>query len=127
MEISASSSVDIGVTYDITRASGSSSVDGAGQKQEVAQLTGAPASDSQAKPDPLRRKDLDKLTEEMNHFMEAINTNIQFKLHEKTHQLFVQVIDQRDHKVLKEFPPHQLLDTIAAIRDRIGVLLDEKA
>ncbi|MPN54839.1 hypothetical protein SDC9_202516 [bioreactor metagenome] len=59
--------------------------------------------------------------------MEMINSDIQFQLHEKTKQLIVQVVDMRDGKVLKEFPPHELLDTMAKIQEYVGLLLDKKA
>lgn len=73
--------------------------------------------------------DLDKvtkMTETMNKFVQAIDTDIQFKIHEGTNQLMVQVIDQANNKVLKEFPSNEFLDTIAAIRDYVGILLDKK-
>jgi len=48
-------------------------------------------------------------------------------VYDKTQQLIVHVVDLKTRRVLKEFPPHQLLDTIAAIRQYLGVLLDKKA
>lgn len=72
------------------------------------------------------KDNLEKVTQGLSSLMESLNTNIHFKLYDKTNQLMVQVIDEATQKVLKEFPPHQLLDTIAAIRDRIGVLLDKR-
>ncbi|GBG57941.1 flagellin [Sporomusaceae bacterium FL31] len=78
------------------------------------------------KPDTLNKKDMTQLTAEMTKFMQLINSDIQFQLHEETKQLIVQVIDTRDGKVLKEFPPHELLDTMAKIKEYVGVLLDKK-
>lgn len=72
------------------------------------------------------RENLNSITKALNKFMESLNADIHFKLHDETKELMVQVVDDNNHKVLKEFPPHQLLDTIAAIRDRIGVLLDKR-
>lgn len=69
---------------------------------------------------------VNKMTEAMNQFMESMNSTIRFKLHEKTNELMVQVVDQTNNKVLKEFPPHEFLDTIAAIRAYVGMLLDKK-
>jgi len=71
-------------------------------------------------------QELTQKTEAMNKFVNAMETNIQFKLHEGTNQLMVQVVDQDSNKVLKEFPPSEFLDTIAAIRDYVGILLDKK-
>lgn len=74
----------------------------------------------------LSKEEMAKTTSEMTKFMELINSDIQFQLHEKTKQLIVQVVDTRDGTVLKEFPPHELLDTMAKIREYVGFLLDKK-
>ena len=73
-----------------------------------------------------KQEDVKKTTETMNQFLEAMNVNIRFKIHQKTNELMVQIIDQSNNKVLKEFPPHEFLDTIAAIRNYVGMLLDKK-
>jgi len=70
--------------------------------------------------------DLQKMTAAMNQSLEAMNTNIRFKYHAKTKELMVQVVDQTNDKILKEMPSHEFLDTIAAIRECVGVLLDKK-
>lgn len=84
-------------------------------------------TDKQNKNDQkLTKENLDSLTNALNKFMQSINANIRFKLHDGTKEMIVQVVDESTHQVLKEFPPHQLLDTMAAIRERIGILLDER-
>lgn len=75
----------------------------------------------------LTNDEIGQVTEELNKFMEKINTDLRFEIHEKTNRMIVQVIDSKDKSVIKEFPPHELLDTLAAISDYIGVLLDKKA
>ncbi len=72
-------------------------------------------------------QEIKKVTDELNDFMESINTDIKFVLHNKTDELMIQVEDSKTHRVLKEFPPHELLDRIAKIRDCIGAFLDEQA
>lgn len=71
-------------------------------------------------------KKVKQMTEAMNQFVESMDVNIRFSVHEKTKQLIVQVVDQTSNKVLKEFPPHEFLDTVAAIRSYVGILLDKK-
>lgn len=73
------------------------------------------------------RDTLEKITDELDKFMQSLNSGIQFSLHEKTNRLIVQVVDKRDGSVLKEFPPHELLDTLASIQEYVGILLDKKA
>lgn len=72
-------------------------------------------------------KDLLPMTIELNKFFQYLNADIQFELHEKTKQFIVRVVDTKENKVLREFPPQELLDTIANIREYVGVLLDKHA
>lgn len=81
----------------------------------------------QADASPPSRDDAEQVTDRMNKLMELMNTDLQFSLHEKTKRLIVQMVDKRDGTVLKEFPPHELLDTIANIQEYVGMLLDKKA
>jgi len=67
------------------------------------------------------------ITQQLNKFMTYLNADIQFSLHEKTQRLIVRVVDVKENKVLREFPPEEFLDTIANIREYVGVLLDKKA
>lgn len=71
-------------------------------------------------------EDVTQMTEVMNKFVQAMNANIRFTIHEKSNQLMVQVVDQANNIVLKEFPSHEFLDTVAAIRDYVGIILDKK-
>ena len=74
----------------------------------------------------MSRGEIDKSMGDLNKIMQLVNADLRFTLHEETQRLIVQLIDSKDQKVLKEFPPHELLDTLAAIRNYIGVLLDKK-
>jgi len=84
------------------------------------------STDDKAKNKPVNLKDLTQMTEAMNRFVQAMDATIHFKVHEKSNQLMVQVVDQTNNKVLKEFPSSEFLDTMAAIRDYVGILLDKK-
>mgnify|MGYP000978763859 CR=1 FL=1 len=70
---------------------------------------------------------LENITKEMNNFMDMLDTNIRFTIHQPTNTLVVQIMDAKDQRVIKEFPPQEFLDTIARIRDYVGMLLDKKA
>ncbi len=72
------------------------------------------------------KKDLENVTNELNNFMQSMNTDIQFLLHTKTSTLMVQVEDRKTHKILKECPAHELLDMVARIREYVGIFLDKK-
>lgn len=74
----------------------------------------------------LPKEDVQKIADGLNDFMASINTDIKFVLHQKMKELMVQVVDTKTHKVLREAPPKELLDTLARIRDFVGALLDKK-
>jgi len=89
-------------------------------------LSDAPNDSGQSRQKELNQEELEKVTADLTQFMQSLNTNINFSVHEKTGRLMVQVKDSQG-TVLKEFPSHQLLDTIAAIGEYVGALLDRKA
>lgn len=93
------------------------SVKGADNKQN----TGTTADQNQPSENEVKN-----ITEELNNFMQSMNTDIKFELHTKTNTLMIQVVDNESHKVLKEVPSHELLDMVAKIRDCIGAFLDKK-
>ena len=80
---------------------------------------------SQPERPPLTRQQMETVTSDLTQFMKSMNTDINFSIHEKTGRLIVQVKDSKG-TVVKEFPSHELLDTLAAISESIGALLDKK-
>ncbi|KUO70127.1 MAG: hypothetical protein APF81_00315 [Desulfosporosinus sp. BRH_c37] len=76
--------------------------------------------------DKLTHDDIGQITDGLNKFMKTINADLNFEIHEETQRLMVQVVDTKDHRVIKEFPAHELLDTLAAISDYVGILLDKR-
>ena len=75
----------------------------------------------------LTKEELETVASDLSDFMKTLNTDIEFSIHEKSGRMMVKVVDHKTHDVLKEFPPEELLDTIGAIRDYVGALLDKKA
>ncbi|ABZ83359.1 flagellar protein flag, putative [Heliomicrobium modesticaldum Ice1] len=67
-----------------------------------------------------------RMMQETNAFLLAINTDIRLQWHEEMEQFSVQVYDQRNNRVLREFPPQEFLDTMAKLREYVGILLDKK-
>lgn len=90
------------------------------------EVTGVVFANDKSNDLKLSKENLDTITKTLNDLMQYFNAKIHFQIHDKTKELMVQVVDESTNTVIKEFPPHQLLDTIAAIRDRIGVLLDKR-
>jgi Uncharacterized flagellar protein FlaG len=74
----------------------------------------------------LQENEVQDMTDELNDFMEYINTDIRFVLHQKTETLMVQVVDVAKNKVLREAPPRDFLDSLARLHEFVGALLDKK-
>lgn len=94
---------------------------------EPKQASDAVSSLGQSKQKELNKEELQKVAADMTEVMQSLNTDIQFSVHEKTGRLIVRVVDDKTQQVLKEIPSKEMLDTIAAIRDYVGALLDKKA
>ena len=75
----------------------------------------------------LNEEELQTVTEDLSKLMQSLNTDIKFSIHKASGRMMVRVVDSKTQEVLKEFPPEELLDTIGAIREYVGALLDKKA
>lgn len=75
----------------------------------------------------LDRGDLESMSQALNQFMTMMNADLHFTVHEKTNTLMVRLVDETQNRVLREFPSHELLDTMVRIREYVGSLLDKKA
>lgn len=53
-------------------------------------------------------------------------TMYKFEVHEGTGRVMVNLIDTETKEVLKEIPPEKILDLVANIWERIGILVDER-
>lgn len=70
------------------------------------------------------RVDVEAAVEKINGAMEFINKGLKFSVHEGAERVMVEVIDKATDEVLKEIPPRELLETLALIREMVGLLID---
>lgn len=61
------------------------------------------------------------------YFSEHQNTKINFKIHKETGHVMIQIIDDDTGKILREYPPEKILDSIAEIWKNAGINVDQKA
>ncbi|WP_026559726.1 flagellar protein FlaG [Metabacillus halosaccharovorans] len=71
------------------------------------------------------RDDLEKTINIMNDFLQASNTHIKFKLHDKLNEYYVTIVDDQD-KVIREIPSEKMLDIYASMTDFLGLIVDKK-
>lgn len=90
-----------------------------------------PAQQDQLEKQPFRKDELTKekveeIVKGLNDFLQPAHTSLQFKFHEKLNKYYVTIVDDNTHEVIKEIPPKKLLDTYAAMAERLGFLIDKK-
>ena len=129
MEINDVKTIDFVANYTSPQNTGESNVKAESgiEAEKGRSQTVQKSADATKEKRELTKEEIDKGNYLLNKFMENINSDIKFIYHEKSQRMMVQVVDTKEHKVLKEFPPSELLDIMANIREYVGVLLDKKA
>ncbi len=73
------------------------------------------------------KAEVESAVDSINNAIEHINRALRFSVHEDTQRIIVRVVNQNTEEVIKELPPEAVLDTVARIREMIGLLVDERA
>jgi len=72
------------------------------------------------------KKELQRITEELNRAMNPLNTDIKFHFNDKVDELVVKVIDKKNNEVIREFPPKEALKLMEKMKELVGMLFDKK-
>ncbi|WP_342512973.1 flagellar protein FlaG [Sporosarcina sp. FSL K6-1522] len=67
-----------------------------------------------------------QMTDSMNTFLASANTQLRFKFHDKLNEYYVTVVDSTTDEVIREIPSKKLMDIHAAMREFVGLLVDQK-
>lgn len=62
----------------------------------------------------------------MNKLLEASPTSLKFEFHEKLHEYYVKIINDKTKEVVREIPPKKMLDFYAAMTEFLGLMIDKK-
>lgn len=63
----------------------------------------------------------------MNEFMEYSHKDSKFVFHDGLEKYYVEIVDSKTDKVVKEIPPKELLDAYYEMQKLIGKMFDTKA
>lgn len=74
----------------------------------------------------LTKDDVKHIVKGINEFLQPQFTSIHFSLHEESDRYYVEVIDQKTQKILREIPEKELLDVYAKMTEYLGLFIDEK-
>ncbi|MFL2104973.1 flagellar protein FlaG [Desemzia sp. FAM 23991] len=71
-------------------------------------------------------EELEKAVNKINEHLLGVNTQFQYKIHEGTERIMVKLIDTESNEVIKEIPPEKMLDMVAEIWKRVGLVVDNQ-
>ncbi|HPU45493.1 MAG: flagellar protein FlaG [Clostridiaceae bacterium] len=69
---------------------------------------------------------LRKAVEKANESMVFRNRYLEFRIHEKTNEIMVRIIDSETKEVVREIPSEKMLDMFASMLELAGLLVDER-
>jgi len=69
---------------------------------------------------------LEKAIDRANFTFEIQNRSLRFKIHERTNEVIVKVVDSETEEVIREIPPEKLLDMFANMLELAGLIVDER-
>ena len=72
------------------------------------------------------KRELQKVVDELNKVMNPLNENLKFQFNNKVDELIVKVVDTKENKVIREFPPKEALRLMEKMRELVGLLFDKK-
>ena len=69
---------------------------------------------------------LESAVDKANYTFEIQNRSLRFKIHERTNEVMVKVVDSETGEVIREIPPEKLLDMFANMLELAGLIVDER-
>lgn len=69
---------------------------------------------------------LEKAVNKANEHIMGVNTQLQYRIHEGTDRIMVRLIDTESQDVIREIPPEKMLDLVAEIWKRVGLVVDKQ-
>lgn len=71
-------------------------------------------------------KRLNDSVKSLNHMVEQSQIELNFKLHEKSGEYFVQMIDSKTNEVIREIPSKKVLDYFSNLKEFLGLIVDKR-
>ena len=71
-------------------------------------------------------KETRELTDGMNKFLESVDTQLRFKMHDELNEYYVTIVDSKTDEVVREIPSKKLMDIHAEMKKFLGILIDRK-
>ena len=75
---------------------------------------------------PLSDKIMVDAIEKANKAIAGANRKIEYSIHEKTKEIMVKVINTETNEIIREIPSPKILDMVANMWEKAGILVDER-
>jgi flagellar protein FlaG len=95
-------------------------------KTAQAKLTASEESEKKKK-NEMSKEEAVKMTDALNQMMGKMQFDVKFHYYDKIDQMAVQLVDQKTNKILKEFPPKDMIKMLTNLHNWIGIILDKRA
>lgn len=69
---------------------------------------------------------VEESVENINRELKSLETNLRFSIHKQTKQIMVKIVDTQTNEVIKEIPSEKILDMVAAMMERAGLIMDKR-
>ena len=75
----------------------------------------------------LSAEETKQITEDLNEYMNDLQTNLRFSIYEKLdHQIVVEIKNRQTDELIKQIPSEEILELRVKMEELTGMLLDEK-
>lgn len=75
---------------------------------------------------PRKSLDLERIGEELNHYMRMFNTHLAFEIDRSSNRIIIKIIDAETREVIRQIPPEEMLRIMHHIDELLGLLVDER-
>lgn len=74
----------------------------------------------------INRVEVETVVKKTNDFIEPLQTNLKFVLHDELNEYYVTIVNPDTNEVIREIPPKKMLDMYAAMAELMGLFIDLK-
>ena len=97
------------------------------QARDVSYVMDREGSNTQAQAeDKISDTFLQSSIDKVNHTFEMQRRSVRYKIHDRTNEVMVKIVDAETEEVIREIPPEKLLDMFANMLEMAGLLVDER-
>ena len=91
------------------------------RKQEIEEQE----KQSKLVPGTLTEEAVSNMTDALNKLMRKTNVNLEFRYNKEVDVMSVKLLEKGTDKVLKEFPPEEMVENMIKARDWLGAFIDK--